>query len=62
MYHAEPNEDDLVPVAWSDETEAFFDGSPPRLPIARSLAGRAYRTGEPETEFRSELHVPIGDY
>jgi len=77
VYHAEPNEDDLVPVAWSDETEAFFDGSPPRLPIARSLAGRAYRTGDPEmyadvrdadlvldpeTEFRSELHVPIVDY
>ncbi len=77
VFRADPTDGELVPVGWSDETETFFDGSPPTLPVDDSLAGRTYRTGEPavyadvreaaetydpETEFRSELHVPIGDY
>jgi PAS domain S-box-containing protein len=77
VYRSDPTDDELVPVAWADETETFFDGSPPPIPIEESLAGRTYQTGEPEvyadvteadkvqnpnTDIRSELHIPIGDY
>jgi signal transduction histidine kinase len=77
VFRADPTDGELVPVGWSDETETFFDGPPPTLPVDDSLAGRTYRTGEPEvyadvnetdeiynpeTAFRSELHVPVGDY
>jgi PAS domain S-box-containing protein len=67
----------LVPVAWADDSEAVLDGPPPALPVADSLAGRVYRTGETgsyanlaerddrfavDTPFRSELILPLGDH
>jgi len=69
--------DALVPVAWADKTDNLLDGSPPALPAEDSLAGQVYRTGEaqnradvreadqtfnPETSFRSEYILPLGDY
>jgi PAS domain S-box-containing protein len=77
VFRANKDDDKLVPVGWSDETERFFEGPPPTLPISGSLAGDSYQTGQPavyadvrevdgihnpETEFRSELYVPLGDY
>ncbi|MFB6311944.1 MAG: PAS domain S-box protein, partial [Salinirussus sp.] len=73
----EPSENALVPVAWSTESDAVFDGAPPSIPAEEGLAWRAFETGEPEiyadvretdgvlnedTSFRSELHLPLGDH
>jgi PAS domain S-box-containing protein len=67
----------LVPVAWSAASAELLGGRPPALPVDDSLAGRVYRTGEPEayadldaatrrfadeTPFHSELVVPLGDH
>jgi PAS domain S-box-containing protein len=75
LYDAEA--DALAPVAWADRTDNMLDGSPPALPVDDSLAGQVYRTGEaqsfvpvhesdetfdPETPFRSECILPLGDY
>ena len=69
--------DALVPVAWSAASAELLGGRPPALPVDDSLAGRVYRTGEPEayadldatterfaeeTPFHSELVVPLGDH
>lgn len=69
--------DALVPVAWSNRLEAVFDGPPPPIPAGKGLAWQAYtnatpevyedvRTSaevlNPETPFRSELYLPLGDH
>ncbi|WP_323677239.1 ATP-binding protein [Halorubellus sp. PRR65] len=72
-----PEQDALVPVAWSDRTEEVLGGPPPSIPAGESLAGRAYAMNtleiyadvreadnvlNPETPLRSELHLPLGDH
>jgi PAS domain S-box-containing protein len=66
----------LDPVAWSDQVEELFDEIPVFEP-GNSISWQVYEEGEPrvfedvsgaearsnpETEIRSELIVPIGDY
>jgi PAS domain S-box-containing protein len=73
----EEADDALVPVAWTDESESVIGEPPPTLPVAESLAGRVYRTGtaelyedvhrhegryDPDSPFRSELCIPLGDH
>ncbi|MFB6149445.1 MAG: PAS domain S-box protein, partial [Halobacteriales archaeon] len=73
----DPDEDALVPVAWSEECESIFGGTPPSIPAGEGLAWQAYSAGEPEiyadvrkaahplneaTPFRSELHLPLGEH
>jgi len=69
-------DDALVPVAWSDGTEAVLDGPPPPIPADEGLAGEVYRSGEPRayadvrqaaalnegTPVRSELFLPLGEH
>jgi PAS domain S-box-containing protein len=77
VHLAGPDDEWLEPAAWTEASETLLDGEPPALPVADSLAGRVYRTGEPavysdvreatgvldpDTPFRSELHVPLGDH
>mgnify|MGYP002760485983 FL=1 len=73
----EPDEDALVPVAWTDNSEKLLDEAPPILGIKDSLAGQVYRTGvseyypditnEPgrfatDTPFGSELVLPLDEH
>jgi len=73
----DPDAAALVPVAWADRTEDPLGGPPPALPVEDSVAGEVYRTGaverhadvreadrpfNPETPFRSELYLPLGDH
>ncbi|SHG93974.1 GAF domain-containing protein [Halobaculum gomorrense] len=66
----------LVPVAWTDETEAIV-GEPPTFAPGEGLAGRTYESGEPqvyedlesaserynsETPVGSEIVLPLGDH
>ena len=77
IHRYDPDDDTLVPVAWSAASAELLGGRPPELPVDDSLAGRVYRTGEPEayadleaaagrftdeTPFRSEFVVPLGDH
>lgn len=67
----------LVPVAWSNETETIFDGTPPSISEGEGLAWEVYESGTPkihsnlpevdgvmneETPFRSELYLPLGEH
>lgn len=73
----EPDEDALVPVAWTNNSEKLLDEAPPILGIKDSLAGQVYRTGvseyypditnEPgrfatDTPFGSELVLPLDEH
>ncbi|WP_284063559.1 hybrid sensor histidine kinase/response regulator [Halobaculum halobium] len=66
----------LVPVAWTDETEAMV-GAPPTFDPGEGIAGQAYVTGEPkvyddiadapdrynsDTPIRSEMALPLADH
>ncbi|QZX99121.1 GAF domain-containing protein [Halobaculum rubrum] len=69
-------EDELVPVAWTDETEEVI-GHPPTFASGEGIAGRTYESGEPrvyddiadvserynpETPVRSEMVLPLSDH
>jgi PAS domain S-box-containing protein len=71
-----PEEETLDPIAWEDES-TVLNGSPPAIPVKDSLAGQAYQTGESEsytdlhevderledeTDFRSEVYLPLGNH
>ncbi len=73
----DPTRDALVPVAWSDPLETMFDGAPPAIQRGDGLAWEAFEGGESEiypdlreaddvlsaeTEFLSELHLPLGEH
>ena len=69
-------EDELVPVAWTDETEEIV-GQPPTFASGEGIAGRTYEVGEPriyddiadepdrynpKTPIRSEMALPLSDH
>ncbi|WP_157533084.1 GAF domain-containing protein, partial [Haloferax profundi] len=73
----DPTTNALAPVAWSDEIEAIFDGTPPSISKGEGLAWEAYEMGTPkihsnltavdgvmneETPFLSELYLPLGEH
>lgn len=73
----DPEENALVPLAWSDGAEFVLGTPPPSIPAGEGLAWEIYRRGEPdafadvresdlalndETVTRSELFLPLGDH
>ncbi|KAB1190508.1 PAS domain S-box protein [Haloferax sp. MBLA0076] len=73
----DPTTSALVPVAWSNEVETIFDGTPPSISKGEGLAWEAFETGTPEihsnipeedgvmnedTPFLSELYLPLGEH
>jgi PAS domain S-box-containing protein len=71
-----PEGDTLVPVAWTDRTEAEL-GAVPTFERGEAIAWEVYESGDPRrygdvrdgenvydetTAVRSELHAPIGDH
>ena len=73
----DPDGDALVPVAWSDPSGLFGGEAPPTFPRGTGVAWAAYASGEPrsyadvreaenvlnpETQFRSEIVLPLGSH
>ncbi len=76
VHYYDPAVDGLVPVAWSQQTEAIV-GQPPTFEAGTGLAWEAFETGEsavygdirdtgrvhnPETPIRSGMNLPLGDH
>jgi PAS domain S-box-containing protein len=70
------NEDGLVPVAWTDQTEEIV-GDPPTFAPGEGIAGTAFETGKPQiyddistvaerfnpdTAVRSQICLPLADH
>ena len=76
IHFSEADDTRLVPVAHTDAVTSLAGGTT-ALPVADSIAGRVYRSGEPqaigdvradpdvhdpETNLRSYLYLPLGDH
>jgi len=76
VHFYDEREDELVPVAWTDETEEII-GQPPTFASGEGIAGRTYEGGEPrvyddiadepqrynpETPIRSEMALPLSEH